>query len=58
MTAWRKIASVAMTCLVIATVTARDTEVVDYVNPYMGNISHLLKPTYPTVHLPYAMMRV
>lgn len=57
MTAWRKIASVAMTCLVIATVTARDTEVVDYVNPYMGNISHLLKPTYPTVHLPYAMMR-
>ena len=25
---------------------------VDYVNPYMGNISHLLVPTYPTVHLP------
>ena len=24
---------------------------VDYVNPYMGNISHLLVPTYPTVHL-------
>ena len=23
---------------------------VDYVNPYMGNISHLLVPTYPTVH--------
>ncbi len=31
---------------------------VDYVNPYMGNISHLLKPTYPTVHLPNGMMRV
>ncbi len=31
---------------------------VDYVNPYMGNISHLLKPTYPTVHLPNSMMRV
>ena len=30
---------------------------VDYVNPYMGNISHLLKPTYPTVHLPYGMLR-
>lgn len=31
---------------------------VDYVNPYMGNISHLLVPTYPTVHLPNSMMRV
>ena len=27
-------------------------EPVEYVNPYMGNISHLLVPTYPTVHLP------
>jgi len=25
---------------------------VDYVNPYMGNISHLLVPTFPTIHLP------
>lgn len=31
---------------------------VDYVNPYMGNISHLLVPTYPTVHLPHSMLRV
>ena len=31
---------------------------VDYVNPYMGNISHLLVPTYPTVHLPFSMLRV
>lgn len=31
---------------------------VDYVNPYMGNISHLLVPTYPTTHLPNGMMRV
>ena len=31
---------------------------VEYVNPYMGNISHLLVPTYPTVHLPNSMMRV
>ncbi len=31
---------------------------VDFVNPYMGNISHLLVPTYPTVHLPNSMMRV
>lgn len=31
---------------------------VDYVNPYMGNISHLLVPTYPLVHLPNSMLRV
>ena len=33
-------------------------EPVDYVNPAMGNISHILVPTYPTVHLPNSMMRV
>lgn len=33
-------------------------DLVDYVNPYMGNISHLLVPTYPTVHLPNSMLRV
>lgn len=31
---------------------------VDYVNPYIGNISHLLVPTYPLVHLPNSMLRV
>lgn len=31
---------------------------VEYVNPYMGNISHLLVPTFPTVHLPNSMLRV
>ena len=34
------------------------TDPVDYVNPYMGNISHLLTPTFPTIHLPYGMLRV
>lgn len=34
------------------------TSPVDYVNPYMGNISHLLVPTYPTVHRPNSMLRV
>lgn len=33
-------------------------EPVDYVNPYAGNISHLLVPTYPTVQLPNSMLRV
>lgn len=31
---------------------------VGYVNPYIGNISHLLVPTYPTVHLPNGMLRI
>lgn len=31
---------------------------VDYVNPYIGNISHMLVPTYPTVQLPNSMLRV
>lgn len=33
-------------------------EPVDYVNPYIGNISHLLIPAYPTIHLPNSMLRV
>jgi len=33
-------------------------EPVDEVNPYMGNISHLLVPTFPTIHLPNSMLRV
>jgi hypothetical protein len=31
---------------------AQEKQPVDYANPYMGNISYLLVPTYPTVHLP------
>lgn len=37
---------------------SKKKDVVDLVNPYMGNISHLLVPTYPTVHLPNSMLRV
>lgn len=33
-------------------------EPVDYVNPYVGNISHMLVPTFPTVHLPNSMLRM
>ena len=33
-------------------------EVVDYVNNRIGNISHLLVPTYPTTQLPNAMVRM
>jgi predicted alpha-1,2-mannosidase len=37
---------------------AQEKQPVDYVNPYMGNISYLLVPTFPTVHLPNSMLRV
>lgn len=33
------------------------TEPIDWVNPYMGNVSHLLVPTYPTIHLPNSFLR-
>lgn len=37
---------------------AQNKELVDYVNPYIGNISHLLVPTFATVQLPNSMLRV
>ena len=33
-------------------------EPIDWVNPYIGNISHILVPTYPTIHLPNSLLRV
>lgn len=49
--------SISLTC---TATSSRDInkQPVDYVNPYMGNISHLLVPTYPTIHLPNSMLRV
>jgi hypothetical protein len=44
--------------LAIKSCSPQQKEAVDYVNPYMGNISHLLVPTYPTIHLPNSMLRV
>jgi len=44
-------------CLMEVTCTA-DKEPVDYVNPYIGNISHLLVPTFATVQLPNSLMRI
>lgn len=41
-----------------ARVDEKELTPVDYVNPYIGNISHLLVPTYPTIHLPNSMLRV
>ncbi len=35
----------------------RSQDLVDLVNPRIGNISHVLMPTFPTVHRPYGMIR-
>ena len=49
---------VLLTILSCDSTTESEIDPVDYVNPYMGNISHMLVPTYPTVHLPNSMLRV
>ncbi|MCH5238862.1 MAG: GH92 family glycosyl hydrolase [Muribaculaceae bacterium] len=49
-----------MICLALAVsfTTGAKVNPVDYVNPYMGNISHILQPTRPTVHRPNSMLRI
>jgi predicted alpha-1,2-mannosidase len=42
----------------VATGVFAQKQPVDYVNPYIGNISHLLVPTFPTIHLPNSFLRV
>ena len=51
----------ALSSLILSCNTSSENgkkEPVDYVNPLIGNISHLLVPTYPTIHLPNSMLRV
>ncbi len=50
--------SAGCSCCCAAGTSGCEATPVDYVNPYIGNISHLLVPTYPTVHLPGSMLRV
>lgn len=52
--------SFAGIAVILATsmVSAQDlTSPVDLVNPRIGGISHVLMPTFPTVHRPYGMVR-
>ena len=48
----------AVLCLVFCLAGCSKKTYVDYVNPYMGTVSHLLVPCYPTISLPNGMMRV
>lgn len=46
--------------MVMSIVSSCETkkEPVDYVNPYIGSISHLLVPCFPTIQLPNSLMRI
>ena len=51
--------AILVSCTATTAKTGNETkDPVDFVNPYMGNISHLLVPTFPTIHLPNSMLRV
>ena len=54
----KRIVLLLCAALVAACSESGRKEPVDYVNPYIGNISHLLVPTFPTVQLPNSMLRV
>ena len=54
----RILALAGITLAILAASCCKDKEPVDYVNPYMGNISHMLVPTFPTVQLPNSMLRI
>ena len=49
---------VGLAALLVTLSCSRQKEPVDYVNPYIGNVSHLLVPTFPTVQLPGSMLRI
>ena len=53
-----KVFTSALLALSILSSCQQEKEPVDYVDPYIGNVSHLLVPTFPTVHLPNSMLRV
>ena len=54
----RILAIAVITLSILAASCRKDKDPVDYVNPYIGNISHMLVPTFPTVQLPNSMLRV
>jgi len=53
----RRLLITLMILLVFGFNIGRSQDLVDLVNPRIGNISHVLMPTFPTVHRPYGMIR-
>lgn len=54
----RMLTAIVLLLIACSPTQAQTKEPIDYVNPYIGNISHLLVPTYPTIHLPNSFLRV
>lgn len=54
----KKVASFLAAALLLASCGKEGKSPVDYVNPYIGGISHMLVPCYQYVHLPNSMMRI
>ena len=50
--------AMALVFVPVASFAAFTTQPVDYVNPYIGSISHLLVPCFPTIQLPNSLMRI
>ena len=54
----KKTAFYSLIALFLALSCQEQKKPVDYVNPYIGNVSHLLVPTFATVQLPNSMLRI
>lgn len=54
----RLTALLALTASMHACPASAALDPVDYVDPYIGSIGHLLRPTRPIVQLPYCMSRI
>lgn len=50
--------SILSALVLIPFAVSAETAPVDYVNPYIGSISHLLVPCFPTIQLPNSLMRI
>jgi len=55
---FNRLAVVLSSVLLFSFSLSAKKEAVDYVNPYIGNISHMLVPTFPTIQLPNSLMRI
>ncbi|MGD1104046.1 MAG: glycoside hydrolase domain-containing protein, partial [Terriglobia bacterium] len=54
----RILACVCLLCTLTPVALGQTKQPVDYVDPHIGSVSHLLKSEPPTVQLPFGMMRL
>lgn len=48
----------ALAAIACNAVSAQQKDLTNYINPYIGNISHLLVPTFATIQLPNSLLRI